>query len=118
MKKTFVIEVEYPDNDVIPSSEVIEVAHECIEQYMERHFGANIMDGDYDRMKVCLKEVGNGKPTKEQVIHMLLVQNAIYDMEQSMDKKYHSPKVVGFINEHYEKFFNDYADKILKYWDE
>ena len=39
-------------------------------------------------------------------------------MEQSMDKKYHSPKVVGFINEHYEKFYNDYADKILKYWDE
>ena len=58
------------------------------------------------------------KPTKEQVIHLLMVQSAICDMEQSMDKKYHSPKVVGFINEHYEKFYNDYADKILKYWDE
>ena len=55
MKKQFIIEVEYPDNDVIPSGEVIEVVQECIEQYMERHFGANIMDGDYDRIKV--KEV-------------------------------------------------------------
>ena len=52
MKKTFVIQVEYPDNDVIPSEEVIEVAQECIEHYMELHFGANIMDGDYDRIKV------------------------------------------------------------------
>ena len=58
MKKTFVIQVEYPDNDVIPSSEVIEVAQECIEQYMERHFGANIMDGDYDR--IVVKEVTDG----------------------------------------------------------
>ena len=58
MKKTFVIQVEYPDNDVIPSEEVIEVAQECIEHYMELHFGANIMDGDYDRIKV--KEVTDG----------------------------------------------------------
>ena len=55
MKKTFVIQVEYPDNDVIPSEEVMEVTQECIEHYMERYFGANIMDGDYDRIKV--KEV-------------------------------------------------------------
>lgn len=55
MKKTFVIQVEYPDCDFVPSEEVIEVAQECIEHYMERHFGANIMDGDYDRIKV--KEV-------------------------------------------------------------
>ena len=52
MKKTFVIQVEYPDNDVIPSEEVMEVIQECIEHYMELHFGANIMDGDYDRIKV------------------------------------------------------------------
>ena len=58
MKKTFVIQVEYPDNDVIPSGEVMEVTQECIEHYMERHFGANIMDGDYDRIKV--KEVTDG----------------------------------------------------------
>lgn len=58
MKKTFVIQVEYPDNDVIPSSEVVEVAQECIEQYLERHFGANVMDGDYDRIGV--KEVTDG----------------------------------------------------------
>ena len=58
MKKTFVIQVEYPDNDVIPSNEVMEVTQECIEHYMELHFGANIMDGDYDRIKV--KEVTDG----------------------------------------------------------
>ena len=58
MKKAFVIQVEYPDNDVIPSEEVMEVTQECIEHYMELHFGANIMDGDYDRIKV--KEVTDG----------------------------------------------------------
>lgn len=58
MKKTFVIQVEYPDNDVIPSEEVMEVTQECIEHYMELHFGANIMDGDYGRIKV--KEVTDG----------------------------------------------------------
>ena len=58
MKKTFVIQVEYPDNDIIPSEEVMEVIQECIEHYMELHFGANIMDGDYDRIKV--KEVADG----------------------------------------------------------
>ena len=58
MKKTFVIQVEYPDNDVISSKEVMEVTQECIEHYMERYFGANIMDGDYDRIKV--KEVTDG----------------------------------------------------------
>ena len=60
MKKIFTITVEYPDNDVIPSDEVIEAAQECIEQHMERYFGANIMDGDYDRIHV--KEVTNGFP--------------------------------------------------------
>ena len=55
MKKTFVIQVEYPDCDTIPSEEIMEVTQECIEHYMELHFGANIMDGDYDRIKV--KEV-------------------------------------------------------------
>lgn len=58
MKKTFVIQVEYPDNDVIPSEEVMEVTQECIEHYMELHFGANIMDGDHNRIKV--KEVTDG----------------------------------------------------------
>jgi hypothetical protein len=58
MKKTFVIQVEYPDNDVIPSEEVMEVAQECIENHLERYFGANIMDGEYSRIKV--KEVTDG----------------------------------------------------------
>ena len=58
MKKTFVIQVEYPDCDIVPSEEIMEVAQECIEHYMERYFGENIMDGDYDRIKV--KEVTDG----------------------------------------------------------
>ena len=57
------------------------------------------------------------KPTREQVIHLLLVENAICDMHQSLDKKYHSPKLVGFPNEREEKFYNDYANEILEYWD-
>lgn len=73
MKKTFVIQVEYPDNDVISSDEVIEVAQECIEHYMERHFGANIMDGDYDRIKV--KEVTD---FLSLVKRMREAQNGIY----------------------------------------
>lgn len=60
MKKTFVIEVEYHDCDMVPSDEIIEVTEECIEHYMERYFGANIMDGDYGRIKVYLKEKSNG----------------------------------------------------------
>lgn len=58
MKKTFVIQVEYPDCDFVSSEEIAEVAQECVDQYLERHFGANIMDGDYDRIKV--KEVTDG----------------------------------------------------------
>lgn len=58
MKKTFVIQVEYPDCDFVASDEIMEVAQECIEYYMEEYFGANIMDGDYDRIKV--KEVTDG----------------------------------------------------------
>ena len=58
MKKTFVIQVEYPDCDFVSSEEIAEVAQECIENHLERYFGANIMDGDYDRIKV--KEVTDG----------------------------------------------------------
>lgn len=58
MKKTFVIQVEYPDCDFVSSEEIIEVTQECIDQYLEGYFGANIMDGDYDRIKV--KEVTDG----------------------------------------------------------
>lgn len=55
MKKTFVIQVEYPDCDFVSSEEIAEVTQECIEHHIERYFGENIMDGDYDRIKV--KEV-------------------------------------------------------------
>ena len=82
MKKTFVIQVEYPDCDFVPSKEVMEVAQECIEHYMELHFGANIMDGDYDRIKV--KEVTDGfvlvkKMREAQKIEMMLTGDE--DME-------------------------------------
>ena len=58
MKKTFVIQVEYPDCDFVSSEEVREVTQECIENHLERYFGANIMDGEYSRIKV--KEVTDG----------------------------------------------------------
>lgn len=53
MKKTFVIQVEYPDCDTVSSED--EVTKESFEYLLSRYFGANIMDGDYDRIKV--KEV-------------------------------------------------------------
>ena len=43
MKKTFVIQVEYPDGDMISSDEIIEVTQECIDTHLEKYFGANIM---------------------------------------------------------------------------
>lgn len=58
MKKTFVIQVEYPDCDFVSSEEIIEVTQECIDQYLEGYLVENIMDGDYDRIKV--KEVTDG----------------------------------------------------------
>jgi hypothetical protein len=58
MKKTFVIQIEYPDCDTVSSEELIEVTKESFEYLLSRYFGANIMDGDYDRIKV--KEVTDG----------------------------------------------------------
>jgi hypothetical protein len=58
MKKTFVIQVEYPDCDYVPSEELVEVTKESFDYLLSRSFGANIMDGDYDRIKV--KEVTDG----------------------------------------------------------
>jgi hypothetical protein len=52
MKKTFAIQIEYPDCDTVPSEELIEVTKESFEYLLSRYFGANIMDGDYDRIKV------------------------------------------------------------------
>ena len=57
MKKIFVIQVEYPDCDFVASDEIMEVAQECIEHYMEEYFGANIMDGDYGRIKVAQSDL-------------------------------------------------------------
>jgi hypothetical protein len=50
--QTFLIRCEYPDGDTIPSDELIEVTKESFEYLLSRYFGANIMDGDYDRIKV------------------------------------------------------------------
>ena len=88
MKKTFVIQVEYPDNDVIPSEEVMEVTQECIEHYMELHFGANIMDGDYDRIKV--KEVTDGftlvkKLREAQMKHEIADMRLKYHQSEGRD---------------------------------
>lgn len=58
MIKTFIIQIEYPDCDTVPSEELIEVTKESFEYLLSRYFGANIMDGDYDRIKV--KEVTDG----------------------------------------------------------
>jgi hypothetical protein len=58
MKKTFVIQIEYPDCDTVSSEELIEVTKESFEYLLSRYFGANIIDGDYDRIKV--KEVTDG----------------------------------------------------------
>lgn len=63
MKRTFVIQVEYPDCDTVSSEELIEVTKESFEYLLSRYFGANIMDGDYDRIKV--REVTNFFPPKE-----------------------------------------------------
>lgn len=52
MKKTFAIQVEYPDCDFVSSEEIAEVTQECIDQYLEGYLVENIMDGDYDRIKV------------------------------------------------------------------
>ena len=88
MKKTFVIQVEYPDCDVIPSEEIMEVTQECIEQHMELHFGANIMDGDYDRIKV--KEVTDGfelvkRMREAQMKHEIADMQLKYLQSQSRD---------------------------------
>lgn len=58
MKKIFLIQIEYPDCDTVSSEELIEVTKESFEYILSRYFGANIMDGDYDRIKV--KEVTDG----------------------------------------------------------
>lgn len=57
MKKTFVIQIEYPNCDTVSSEELIEVTKESFEYLLSRYFLANIMDGDYDRIKV--KEVSD-----------------------------------------------------------
>ena len=97
MKKTFVIQVEYPDNDVIPSEEVMEVTQECIEHYMELHFGANIMDGDYDRIKV--KEVTDGF-TLVKKLREAQMKHEIADMRL----KYHQSKGIDIPDDVWNSF--------------
>lgn len=59
MKKTFVITVEYPDNDYIPTDEIGEVLYEKMESIGD-YLDANIMDGVKDRLKTtvwCFSEM-------------------------------------------------------------
>ena len=59
-KKTFVITVEYPDGDYIPSDEIAEVLHERMENIGE-YLDANIMDGVSGRMKTTVWEFNEMK---------------------------------------------------------
>lgn len=59
-KKTFVITVEYPDGDHIPSDEIAEVLHERMENIGE-YLDANIMDGVSGRMKTTVWEFNEMK---------------------------------------------------------
>ena len=103
MKKTFVIQVEYPDCDTIPSEEIMEVTQECIEHYMELHFGANIMDGDYDRIKV--KEVTDGfalvkrmRETQEE-LDVFEYEHDFFEYEVIMKRKELTSKVIKLESE-------------------
>ena len=49
MKKTFVITVEYPDCDHIPTDEIVEVLQERMDSIGD-YLDANIMDGVKDRL--------------------------------------------------------------------
>lgn len=95
MKKTFIIEVEYPDGDFIASSEVIEVAQECIEQYMERYFGANIMDGDYGRIKVAqsdLAAVYEGLDRYEEFLGLVAYMRTSQKIFDAKRSHYYDPE--------------------------
>lgn len=59
-KKTFIITVEYPDGDHIPSDEIAEVLHERMENIGE-YLDANIMDGVSGRMKTTVWEFNEMK---------------------------------------------------------
>lgn len=83
MKKTFVIQVEYPDCDFVSSEEIMEVTQECIENHLERYFGANIMDGEYSRIKV--KKVTDGFTL---VKRMREAQKDEAAFESELDRKY------------------------------
>lgn len=56
MKKKFIVTVEYPDCDYIPTDEFIEVLYERME-YLEDYLDANIMDGDKGRLRTKVEEV-------------------------------------------------------------
>ena len=103
MKKTFVIQVEYPDCDFVSSEEIIEVAQECIEHHIERYFGANIMDGDYDRIKV--KEVTDGfvlvnrMRVAQEELDVFENEHEFFDYKGAMKRKELISKVVKLESE-------------------
>ena len=64
MKKTFVITVEYPDCDTIPTDEIGEVLHERMDSIGD-YLDANIMDGVKDRLITKVWHFNEMKRTKE-----------------------------------------------------
>ena len=56
MKKKFIVTVEYPDCDTIPTEEFIEVLYERME-FLEDYFDANIMDGEKGRLTTTVEEI-------------------------------------------------------------
>jgi hypothetical protein len=57
MIKKFILTIEYPDCDYIPSKEIEEVIDEGVEYLLGRFLGINIMDGDHERLKTTIKEI-------------------------------------------------------------
>lgn len=60
MKKTFVITVEYPDCDHIPTDEIVEVLQEKMESIGD-YLDANIMDGVKDRLLTTVRTINEAE---------------------------------------------------------
>ena len=65
MKETFVITVEYPDNDVIPTDEIAEVLYEKMDSIGD-YLDANIMDGEKGRLITKVWHFSEMKRTMEE----------------------------------------------------
>jgi hypothetical protein len=111
MKKTFVIQVEYPDCDFVASEEIMEVTQECIENHLERYFGENIMDGDYDRIKVkeatdFIALVKRMREAQEE-LDVFEYEHDFFEYEVIMKRKELTSKVIKLESE-----VDEYLEKI------